>query len=189
MLIYRGSFSVFSTSVEVILTVSLSLKQISCILHECGGDPILDATINVPFMYSPRVWRWSHKMSTTNKTMLVFSTSVEVILQMKVQEVPHERILHECGGDPDKVDQAVKTMQVFSTSVEVIPISSFDMSLRACILHTCGGDPDSSAVVIESDKYSPHMWRWSSDGVPRGCPSSYSPHMWRLNSCSEKYVL
>lgn len=66
-------------------------------------------------------------------------------------------ILHECGGDPTS-NKAVDMIKfVFSTSVEVIPISSFDMSLKACILHTCGGDPDSSAVVIESDKYSPHM--------------------------------
>ena len=40
MLIYRGSFSVFSTSVEVILLAALNQGYRLCILHECGGDPL-----------------------------------------------------------------------------------------------------------------------------------------------------
>lgn len=41
MLIYRGSFSVFSTSVEVILGGQVFESPQVGILHECGGDPTL----------------------------------------------------------------------------------------------------------------------------------------------------
>ena len=60
MLIYRGSFSVFSTSVEVILRKLKIIVLPPCILHECGGDP------NIGGLFGG-----SDK---------VFSTSVEVIL-------------------------------------------------------------------------------------------------------------
>ena len=72
------------------------------------------------------------------KHFIVFSTYVEVILSNLVVIYSHISILHVCEGDP----------------MQDIP-----NNLKTGILHTCGGDPDSSAVVIESDKYSPHMWR------------------------------
>ena len=68
-------------------------------------------------------------------------------------------ILHECGGDPDKVDQAVKTMQVFSTSVEVILKIIKEGTPNIGILHECGGDPNFFLRHVLKSMYSPHMWR------------------------------
>ena len=42
MLIYRGSFSVFSTYVEVILLSIGVGETVTGILHACGGDPLRD---------------------------------------------------------------------------------------------------------------------------------------------------
>ena len=57
MLIYRGSFSVFSTSVEVIPGTSGLTAGLEGILHECGGDPVLIVKNICIIEYSPRVWR------------------------------------------------------------------------------------------------------------------------------------
>ena len=57
MLIYRGSFSVFSTSVEVIPGTSGLTAGLEGILHECGGDPLLNSSSLSALVYSPRVWR------------------------------------------------------------------------------------------------------------------------------------
>ena len=57
MLIYRGSFSVFSTYVEVILIILLKKLQTISILHVCGGDPDLEPLHIAHQLYSPRMWR------------------------------------------------------------------------------------------------------------------------------------
>ena len=72
--------SVFSTSVEVIPTLLVWHGQENSILHECGGDPKLAATLQEKNQYSPRVWRWSLVALIVLMSMVVFSTSVEVIL-------------------------------------------------------------------------------------------------------------
>ena len=48
---------VFSTYVEVILSTVLILEKWDCFLHVCGGDPSKNATYNVIFGFSPRMWR------------------------------------------------------------------------------------------------------------------------------------
>jgi len=82
MLIYRGSFSVFSTSVEVILSSWRARETRQSILHVCGGDP----TVNGDDWYP----------------VSVFSTSVEVILLWAVSTPQPFSILHTCGGDPSR---------------------------------------------------------------------------------------
>ena len=57
MLIYRGSFSVFSTYVEVILVRYDEGVLVGRILHVCGGDPYADHANADPYVYSPRMWR------------------------------------------------------------------------------------------------------------------------------------
>ena len=52
---------VFSTYVEVILVHIWGADHTCGILHVCGGDPSLRAITDDPRMYSPRMWRWSHK--------------------------------------------------------------------------------------------------------------------------------
>ena len=155
------------------------------------------------------MWRWSYLLVLRRQSIQVFSTHVEVIPIVSSKQVILVSILHTCGGDPrafavylyalqysphmwrwsQLADIKTNISNVFSTHVEVIPVRLFPGSRLWSILHTCGGDPVGDYVRKIGQGYSPHMWRWSSDGVPRGCPSSYSPHMWRLNSCSEKYVL
>ncbi|ALI52290.1 hypothetical protein ALV80_03750 [Lactobacillus helveticus] len=53
----KGSFSVFSTYVEVILGLQIIINQTLGILHVCGGDPNSGARTSNPTTYSPRMWR------------------------------------------------------------------------------------------------------------------------------------
>ena len=48
---------VFSTSVEVIPGTSGLTAGLEGILHECGGDPLLNSSSLSALVYSPRVWR------------------------------------------------------------------------------------------------------------------------------------
>ena len=100
MLIYRGSFSVFSTSVEVIPNILRLIFIAKSILHECGGDPQLSAFLRPIRWYSPRVWRWSCWECTGVQWWEVFSTSVEVIPWLGQCCPVGWSILHVCGGDP-----------------------------------------------------------------------------------------
>ena len=59
MLIYRGSFSVFSTYVEVILFEAIEYFTQTSILHVCGGHPVSRIIIQTDEEYSPRMWRSS----------------------------------------------------------------------------------------------------------------------------------
>ena len=55
-------FDVFSTYVEVILACFVACNVFSRILHVCGGDPALGPCAFKLRLYSPRMWRWSHKI-------------------------------------------------------------------------------------------------------------------------------
>ena len=57
MLIYQGSFTVFSTYVEVILTAKHVLHVTICVLHVCGGDPTQARRVLCRQWCSPRMWR------------------------------------------------------------------------------------------------------------------------------------
>ena len=57
MALYQGSFSVFSTYVEVILEETKKLVSLMSILHVCGGDPKSVANMQNGQGYSPRMWR------------------------------------------------------------------------------------------------------------------------------------
>ena len=70
---------VFSTYVEVIPSLTFFLVSNVCILHVCGGDPILSSFSLALLMYSPRMWRWSLQSVICVSYFLVFSTYVEVI--------------------------------------------------------------------------------------------------------------
>ena len=166
MLIYRGSFSVFSTSVEVILSMITCWHPCFSILHECGGDPNAIQDDKGNYLYSPRVWRWSLKLN---------QTTAEI-----------NSILHECGGDPTcsrcsgtsfqysprvwrwsyGICHHHKGKSVFSTSVEVIPPTPASETKKNCILHECGGDPQQYLESLFITLYSPRVWRWSLDTNP-----------------------
>ena len=155
--------SVFSTCVEVIPQKNSPVFLEYCILHVCGGDPIMAFGKCTVQGYSPRVWRWSYCSCFNTKPKVVFSTCVEVILIFIVSKSKRLGILHVCGGDPTNI--AHKPLQflysprvwrwsrysmllkstrlVFSTCVEVILICFHAPQKSQCILHVCGGDPDS----------------------------------------------
>ena len=132
---------VFSTCVEVIPHLGASLASRQSILHVCGGDPRYHLIIYNHKKYSPRVWRWSSKISDWSEIHGVFSTCVEVILIKTVDGTTSVSILHVCGGDPNWdgmtylgfeysprvwrwsrwCDWRFGLDSVFSTCVEVIP--------------------------------------------------------------------
>ena len=98
----RFNRCVFSTCVEVILFIYWINLHILCILHVCGGDPIVRPPTNISKLYSPRVWRWSLLERPNSKLDRVFSTCVEVIPFVRNTEHLCWGILHVCGGDPKR---------------------------------------------------------------------------------------
>ena len=91
---------VFSTYVEVIPTRSIKIIRGISILHVCGGDPSNAISTASGDLYSPRMWRWSHKCPLEMRSRNVFSTYVEVILPLMPSPARFFGILHVCGGDP-----------------------------------------------------------------------------------------
>ena len=152
---------VFSTYVEVILTLKFPSTIWLSILHVCGGDPIGRLLFVSYLLYSPRMWRWSHMSNSATFKVRVFSTYVEVILINRTLSMFEYGILHVCGGDPAPtlissseskysprmwrwscpISVVSKFIWVFSTYVEVILLSSSFAVEHFCILHVCGGDP------------------------------------------------
>ena len=134
---------------------------IQCILHVCGGHPVLAFLSHEFTRYSPRMWRSSQSIWQSLSWCLVFSTYVEVILLANDQLVLQISILHVCGGHPIALlgmyfckvysPRMWRSSQfryhfltikiVFSTSVEVILTAESGMHCGASILHVCGGDP------------------------------------------------
>ena len=179
---WRKCYQVFSTYVEVILTVVP--RSVFCL------------------SYSPRMWRWSYMAKSLAIGDQVFSTYVEVILPTFSRKSLISCILHVCGGDPTnhgtrkgadtvfstyveviltKLDltsikgqysprmwrwsrhffRAIIFISVFSTYVEVILLLLPQSFLIFSILHVCGGDPTIKASNSLKSLYSPRMWRWS----------------------------
>ena len=92
---------VFSTYVEVIPILRKQSNTSICILHVCGGDPILQAPTAYQYLYSPRMWRWSQCIFCLCYIAIVFSTYVEVIPIWSACWASRIGILHVCGGDPN----------------------------------------------------------------------------------------
>ena len=92
---------VFSTYVEVILVIPFNGVVTYCILHVCGGDPLMQIAYEYEPEYSPRMWRWSLISLLSPVLSWVFSTYVEVILATFASRHSAWCILHVCGGDPN----------------------------------------------------------------------------------------
>ena len=73
----------FSTYVEMILTVVQALAKSLSVLHVCGDDPQLLMTIKA--------------------VKTVFSTYVEMIPDNTVLTAIYESVLHVCGDDPKQL--------------------------------------------------------------------------------------
>ena len=135
---------VFSTYVEVILTLGIVTTGLMSFLHVCGGDPDIAQTVADLKAFSPRMWRWSWHDNHGSNSNQVFSTYVEVIPSNRWPIISSNRFLHVCGGDPIKSAGAdfrkgfsprmwrwswsnreyFGTAQVFSTYVEVILVKN-----------------------------------------------------------------
>ena len=132
-----------------------------CVLHVCGGDPVINAKKGMQVVCSPRMWRWSSMIRTWSNRHLVFSTYVEVILLESWAFTAAVCVLHVCGGDPRELRRENKELRcsprmwrwspsmrilsnychVFSTYVEVILSAGTDQTIQDGVLHVCGGDP------------------------------------------------
>ena len=119
--------------------------------------------VRVLDLYSPRMWRWSLSQHMLIICMSVFSTYVEVILSCFYFLKGENSILHVCGGDPFIVPMSGQRKTVFSTYVEVIPGVFYLANFNKGILHVCGGDPYKATAEEQIQRYSPRMWRWSSN--------------------------
>ena len=104
---------VFSTYVEVILNVIFCPSLPSGFLHVCGGDP--GSYYLPPYLdkFSPRMWRWSNVSQSLPLISFVFSTYVEVILNLRFHGTTVWSFLHVCGGDPRRF-LSVCLIQTFS---------------------------------------------------------------------------
>ena len=136
---------VFSTYVEVIPGFPVSLLIPTCILRVCGDDWSFNSFCHSYSVYSPRMWRWSYHASSAIHTITVFSTYVEVIPRYTRGCPSHIRILHVCGGDPQR--RRSENKSVYFRTPEF------------SILHTCGGDPHYVLDRVNLLMYSPHMLR------------------------------
>ena len=134
-------------------------------------------------VYSPRMWRSSPLKASGVRSELVFSTYVEVILNLTCWSCLSCRILHVCGGHPYAVAYRLILIEysprmwrssqrtrcpvcehwVFSTYVEVILLAFPDDWKFYGILHVCGGHPITISIYNLAVLYSPRMWRSSYD--------------------------
>ena len=132
---------VFSTYVEVILSLKLTISILLSFLHICGGDPNGAELKKEKLMFSPHMWRWSSRYRHCNTNYFVFSTYVEVILQCLQDNLSEWRFLHICGGDP-KVNAPAKLAIAFSPHMwRWSCLGTCEGNLPRCFLHICGGDP------------------------------------------------
>ena len=166
---------------EVILFIGHYINNCLSFLHVCGGDPIEANRCYRKATFSPRMWRWSWTHGSLALSLKVFSTYVEVILDIYLFGGNGDGFLHVCGGDP-RIEHLIThnelfsprmwrwswthgslalSLKVFSTYVEVIPNSLNSVLSRSGFLHVCGGDPEPTTAIINVPAFSPRMWRWS----------------------------
>ena len=132
---------VFSTYVEVILSIKEFQQRLESFLHVCGGDPTVSTIVRQRTKFSPRMWRWSSVKEPFDPDDQVFSTYVEVIPKIWVASSTQGSFLHVCGGDPKLIITFLNYRKVFSTYVEVILSQTPKQISAKSFLHVCGGDP------------------------------------------------
>ena len=93
-------FQVFSTCVEVNLTMTGESEFPARLLHVRGGQPLVDDGLEVVVMSSPRAWRSTVRASPAELGNHVFSTCVEVNPQHTRKSTRSPCLLHVRGGQP-----------------------------------------------------------------------------------------
>ena len=88
---------VFSTHVEMFPYIHQISRGIQGFLHACG-----DVSESLPHLwrmkwFSPRMWRCFHQAKQSKQSHEVFSTHVEMFLQVIQCHLPTDSFLHACG--------------------------------------------------------------------------------------------
>ena len=92
------NLAVFSTSVEVFPILARLSTPIVRLLHVRGGVSTVKTAIHNKGMSSPRPWRCFHNSATSEVSIRVFSTSVEVFLNHCARIAAYTSLLHVRGG-------------------------------------------------------------------------------------------
>ena len=90
--------SIFSTYVEVFLSVNGFSIRNRNFLHVCGGVSGYLIPFLVDEVFSPRMWRCFRDDRGTQTSENIFSTYVEVFLSINVLRLIVLNFLHVCGG-------------------------------------------------------------------------------------------
>ena len=89
---------VFSTCVEVFLQMFSRFMVRLGFLHVRGGVSVAPITMRFSQMFSPRAWRCFGSQNPPISVVLVFSTCVEVFLEIAFRELSNNSFLHVRGG-------------------------------------------------------------------------------------------
>ena len=154
---------IFSTYVEVILILLITVIFQLNFLHVCGGDPEETIQNRKEWLFSPRMWRWSWVKDKAELLKKIFSTYVEVILQYPSFGCHWNDFLHVCGGDPIFIVHNYFSNSFSPRMWRWSSNSSVVWFFSSYFLHVCGGDPKARLPQSGRSKFSPRMWRWSSN--------------------------
>ena len=155
------------------LTKSISL------LHVRGGVSNRLLSEGTQTASSPRPWRCFFIRMHAGENMSVFSTSVEVFLDLQSARVLLRSLLHVRGGVSAAVAKkaypfvssprpwrcfvkpppTVEGLSVFSTSVEVFPMPRVCMEAFLGLLHVRGGVSSGTTGLAPALQSSPRPWR------------------------------
>ena len=172
-------FEIFSTYVEVFLSRVLIIETIFNFLHVCGGVSNWFSDLPAEVRFSPRMWRCFLSEKQHSGSSMIFSTYVEVFLNRQCTPSQKSDFLHVCGGVSPPVERVVAvtefsprmwrcffkddcdihTIIIFSTYVEVFLRLMSVVKTRWNFLHVCGGVSAFQPSVLDSQRFSPRMWR------------------------------
>ena len=132
------AFVIFSTYVEVFHLVLDRFVDRRDFLHVCGGVSIGQSAFCSSTLFSPRMWRCFSAIAGRRASCQIFSTYVEVFLEVHPSQPRHAHFLHVCGGVSD----------TWETREELLDF-----------LHVCGGVSLAAFGVAADTLFSPRMWR------------------------------
>ena len=170
---------IFSTYVEVFLTLTAIPVPFSNFLHVCGGVSARRQDFATNSWFSPRMWRCFLGRIWCSRWYIIFSTYVEVFPYDVFLQRLRIHFLHVCGGvsiprsafdrshwfSPrmwrcfHSLIASRNSSAIFSTYVEVFPCLSAHFSFSLHFLHVCGGVSTLVDNLHGEHEFSPRMWR------------------------------
>ena len=160
---------VFSTSVEVFLPKIQEKAEELRLLHVRGGVSLDGAFYKAGVSSSPRPWRCFLIAVDQTVACQVFSTSVEVFLDSRIESLETVRLLHVRGGVSFDGSQLWISNWVFSTSVEVFLHFPQAICISVRLLHVRGGVSQNARTRPDLFSSSPRPWRcfWMKNVIAR----------------------